>query len=99
MQGEARPTLTFAGTARPWGKVLVVITEDWFALSHFVPLLSELRTLAGTVVVATRPSGRFGDVHALGVETRAFDMQRGSLIGPPPFTPTMTPPRAPAPGP
>jgi glycosyltransferase involved in cell wall biosynthesis len=79
MQGEARPTLTFAGTARPWGKVLVVITEDWFALSHFVPLLSELRTLAGTVVVATRPSGRFGDVHALGVETRAFDMQRGSL--------------------
>jgi glycosyltransferase involved in cell wall biosynthesis len=79
MHGEARPTLTVEGSVRPWGKVLVVITEDWFALSHFVPLLSELRALAGTVVVATRPSGRFGELHALGVETRAFDMQRGSL--------------------
>jgi glycosyltransferase involved in cell wall biosynthesis len=79
MRGEARPTLTVGGTARAWGKVLVVITEDWFALSHFVPLLSELRTLAGTVVVATRPSGRFDELHALGVETRSFDMQRGSL--------------------
>ena len=29
--------------ARPWKKILVVITEDWFALSHFVPLISELR--------------------------------------------------------
>src|SRR5262245_10200108 len=79
MRGDARPTLTFEGAARPWGKILVVITEDWFALSHFVPLLSELRALAGTVVVAARPSGRFGELHALGVETRDFDMRRGSL--------------------
>jgi glycosyltransferase involved in cell wall biosynthesis len=79
MRGETRPTLTVAGSARPWGKILVVITEDWFALSHFIPLLSELRVLAGTVVVAARPSGRFGELHALGLETRAFDMQRGSL--------------------
>jgi glycosyltransferase involved in cell wall biosynthesis len=71
--------LTVEGSARPWGKVLVVITEDWFALSHFVPLLAELRALASAVVVAARPSGRFGDLQALGVETRAFDMQRGSL--------------------
>jgi glycosyltransferase involved in cell wall biosynthesis len=79
MRREARPTLTFDGTARPWGKILVVITEDWFALSHFVPLLAELKALASTVVVAARPSGRFGELQALGVETRPFDMQRGSL--------------------
>jgi glycosyltransferase involved in cell wall biosynthesis len=79
MRGEARPSPTVAGTARPWGKILVVITEDWFALSHFIPLLSELRALAGAVVVAARPSGRFGELHDLGVGTRAFDMQRGSL--------------------
>jgi glycosyltransferase involved in cell wall biosynthesis len=79
MRGEARPTLTVEGAARAWGKVLVVITEDWFALSHFIPLLSELRALAGTVVVAARPSGRFDELNAVGVETRAFDMQRGSL--------------------
>ncbi|HEY7549226.1 MAG TPA: glycosyltransferase family 4 protein [Hyphomicrobiaceae bacterium] len=71
--------LTVEGSVRPWGKVLVVVTEDWFALSHFVPLLAELRTLAGTVIVAARPSGRFAELQALGVETRAFDMQRGSL--------------------
>jgi glycosyltransferase involved in cell wall biosynthesis len=79
MRGEARRTLTVEGLVRQWGKVLVVITEDWFALSHFVPLLSELKALAGTVVVAARPSDRFGELHELGVETRAFDMQRGSL--------------------
>ncbi|MBO0766549.1 MAG: glycosyltransferase family 1 protein, partial [Hyphomicrobiaceae bacterium] len=71
--------LTVEGSARTWRKVLVVITEDWFALSHFVPLLTELATLAGKVVVAARPSGRFGDLEALGVEARAFDMQRGFL--------------------
>jgi glycosyltransferase involved in cell wall biosynthesis len=56
-----------------------VITEDWFALSHFVPLLAELRSLAGRVVVATRSSGRLGELQALGLETRDFDMLRGSL--------------------
>jgi glycosyltransferase involved in cell wall biosynthesis len=71
--------LTVESSARPWSKVLVVITEDWFALSHFIPLLAELKALAGAVVVATRSSGRFGELQALGVETRAFDMQRGSL--------------------
>jgi glycosyltransferase involved in cell wall biosynthesis len=71
--------LTVESSVRPWTKVLVVITEDWFALSHFIPLLAELRASAGRVVVATRPSGRFAELEALGVETRAFDMLRGSL--------------------
>jgi glycosyltransferase involved in cell wall biosynthesis len=67
-----------AGT-RSWRKILVVITEDWFALSHFVPLLTELRDLSGRVVVATRSSGRLDEIRALGVEVRALDMERGSL--------------------
>jgi hypothetical protein len=67
-----------AATYRP-RKVLVVITEDWFALSHFVPLLTEVAALAGEVVVATRPSGRLHEIASLGVRTRAFDMQRGVL--------------------
>jgi glycosyltransferase involved in cell wall biosynthesis len=65
--------------ARPWRKILVVITEDWFALSHFAPLIAELRDLAGRVVVATRSSGRLDEIRALGVEARALDMERGSL--------------------
>jgi glycosyltransferase involved in cell wall biosynthesis len=64
---------------RPWKKILVVVSEDWFALSHFVPLLTELRELAGSVVVATRSSGRLSEIRALGVEARALHMQRGSL--------------------
>jgi glycosyltransferase involved in cell wall biosynthesis len=64
---------------RPWRKVLVVITEDWFALSHFVPLITELRDLAGRVVVAARSSGRLDEIRALGVEARALDMERGAL--------------------
>jgi glycosyltransferase involved in cell wall biosynthesis len=67
-----------AATYRP-RKVLVLITEDWFALSHFVPLLTEVAALAGEVVVATRPSGRLHEIASLGVRTRAFDMQRGVL--------------------
>lgn len=60
-------------------KVMVVITEDWFALSHFVPLLSELHAIAEDVVVVTRSSGRFDEINRLGVRTRSFDMRRGSL--------------------
>jgi glycosyltransferase involved in cell wall biosynthesis len=64
---------------RVCGKVLVIITEDWFALSHFVPLISELKSLAADVVVATRCSGQLHKIADLGVRTRAFDMRRGSL--------------------
>lgn len=60
-------------------KILVVITEDWFALSHFVPLLTELKTLAAEVVVTARSTGRLHEIEALGVKTRPFDMRRGSL--------------------
>ncbi len=68
-----------AASASRWAKVLVVITEDWFVLSHFVPLISELRRLAANVVVATRGSGRLDEIERLGVRTRPFDMHRGSL--------------------
>lgn len=60
-------------------KILIVISEDWFALSHAVPLIKEVAAIAGEVVVATRSSGRLGDIDRLGVRTRAFDMRRGSL--------------------
>lgn len=62
-----------------WMKVLVVITEDWFVLSHFVPLLAELKALAAEVVVAARDTGRLGEIDGLGVRARPFDMHRGSL--------------------
>lgn len=66
-------------TARACGRVLVVITEDWFALSHFRPLLSELRQVASEVIVATRSSGRLDELAALGVRAIELDNQRGSF--------------------
>jgi glycosyltransferase involved in cell wall biosynthesis len=67
------------GTQRVCGKILVLITEDWFALSHFQPLLRELRTLSDDVAVVTASSGRLADLRALGVRTIEFNMRRGSF--------------------
>lgn len=61
------------------GRLLVLITEDWFALSHFRPLLLQLRALAREVIVATRSSGRLGELEALGVRAVDLDMRRGSF--------------------
>ncbi len=63
----------------PPEKILVVIAEDWFAVSHFVPLLRELSSFGREVVVATRSSGLFHEIAKLGVRTRGFDFHRGSL--------------------
>jgi glycosyltransferase involved in cell wall biosynthesis len=60
-------------------KVLVCVTEDWFTLSHFRPLLHVLMGLAEEVVVATRSSGRIGEIEALGCRVVNFDFQRSSL--------------------
>lgn len=69
---------------RPISKILVCITEDWFALSHFKPLLATLvdqvrGERGGEVVVACRSSGRMGEIEALGCRTVDFDFRRSSL--------------------
>ena len=72
--------------ARPGGepfaelcrKVVVLITEDWFALSHFRPLIGLLKEIAREVVVITRSSGRLGEIEALGVRVIDFDYRRSS---------------------
>ena len=60
-------------------KILVCVTEDWFTLSHFQPLLRCLRRLAREVVVVARDSGRMQELQALGVRTIALDYNRASL--------------------
>ena len=60
-------------------KILIGVTEDWFALSHFQPLLRALRLVARDVVVATRSSGRFAEIEALGCRVVPFDFRRSSL--------------------
>jgi hypothetical protein len=48
-------------------KVVLLITEDWFALSHFRPLIALLQEISREVVVVTRSSGRLDEIEALGV--------------------------------
>ena len=62
-----------------FGKILVCITEDWFALSHFQPLMRTLVGLARDVVVVTNSSGRMGEIAALGCRTLQLDYHRSSL--------------------
>src|SRR4030095_4199729 len=59
-------------------KVVLLITEDWFALSHFRPLIALLKEVAREVVVITRSSGRLGEIEALGVRVIDFDYRRSS---------------------
>ena len=59
-------------------KVVLCITEDWFALSHFKPLIAVLREVAHAVVVVTRSSGRLAEVEALGARVIDFDFHRSS---------------------
>ncbi len=64
---------------RRYKKILVCITEDWFALSHFKPLMRTLVEFADEVVVVARSSGRMGEIEALGCRTVDFDFRRSSL--------------------
>ena len=59
-------------------KVVLCITEDWFALSHFKPLIAVLREVAHAVVVVTRSSGRLTEIEALGARVIDFDFRRSS---------------------
>ncbi len=59
-------------------KVVLCVTEDWFALSHFKPLIAVLKEVAHAVVVVTRSSGRIGEIEALGVRVIDFDFRRSS---------------------
>ena len=59
-------------------KIVLCITEDWFVLSHFRPLIAVLKEIAHTVVVVTRSSGRLGEIEALGARVIDFDFHRSS---------------------
>lgn len=64
---------------KPFRKILVCITEDWFALSHFRPLLAELSELADDLVVLTRLGVQADSLRPLATRVRHFDFSRASL--------------------
>ncbi len=60
-------------------KVMLCVTEDWFVLSHFQPIIRALVAAFGDVVVVTTVAGRQSEIEALGARVIAFDFQRQSL--------------------
>ena len=59
-------------------KVVLCVTEDWFALSHFKPLIAVLKEVAHAVVVVTRSSGHLAEIEAMGARVIDFDFRRSS---------------------
>lgn len=57
---------------------MLCITEDWFALSHFKPLIRALGLISRDLVVVTRSSGRTGEIEALGARVIEFDFLRST---------------------
>lgn len=68
-----------AGPTPIVGRIMILVTEDWFALSHFQPLIRLLCALARDVVLVARPSGRMCEIEALGARCIPFDYNRASL--------------------
>ncbi|MEO1543358.1 MAG: glycosyltransferase family 4 protein [Pseudomonadota bacterium] len=75
---ELQP-LTEGSSALHAKKILILITEDWFAVSHFLPLIETLVATNSEVVVATRCSGRAKEIESLGAKVIPFDFRRSSL--------------------
>lgn len=73
------PSTTSPKPIRPLGRILVWITEDWFVLSHFRPLLRALVDAGADVCVATRDAGRSAEIAALGVRLAHLPVDRAGL--------------------
>lgn len=62
-------------------KVVLCISEDWFAASHFTPLINVLCGSADEVTIITNCSRRPVELEKFGVKVINFDYQR-SNVGP-----------------
>ncbi len=60
-------------------KIMLLVSVDWFALSHFKPLISVLVKAARDVVVVTQETGRSAEIEALGARVVDIDYRRASM--------------------
>src|ERR1700741_3037892 len=60
-------------------KVLYLITEDWFFVSHFLPMARAARAAGFDVVVAARVDAHADRIRAEGIRVIALDQERRSL--------------------
>lgn len=59
-------------------KVLLLITEDWFAISHFKPMISALVAAGYEIAIATTVHSGLEEISALGVRVIPLDFERSS---------------------
>lgn len=67
------------GSAPKKAKILVLVTEDWFAASHFIPAIEALVATGADVAVATRVGEKRGLIEATGARVIPFDFSRGPI--------------------
>lgn len=58
---------------------MVLITEDWFAVSHFIPTIEALCATGADVAVATRTNDKRAQLEATGARIIPFDFSRGPV--------------------
>lgn len=58
-------------------KILYVVTEDWYFVSHRLPLAAAAQAAGHEVVVATRASGESSKITSAGIRLVALDLARG----------------------
>ena len=58
---------------------MLCVTEDWFVLSHFQPVIRALAATFREVVVVTTVLHRRAEIEALGARVIPFDFQRASF--------------------
>lgn len=58
---------------------LLAVTEDWFVLSHFQPLIEVLRESTDRLVLITNVDKGGDQLRSLGVEVQPFDFSRASI--------------------
>ncbi|WP_370196686.1 glycosyltransferase [Aurantimonas sp.] len=69
-----RPADTTKSPARP--KVVFIITEDWFFVSHFLPMARAARDAGFETVVVTRVRNHAGPIEAVGARIVPLEAER-----------------------
>ena len=60
-------------------KLLYLVTEDWFFVSHFLPIARTARAAGFEVVVATRVRNHAARIEAEGFRVVSLENERRSL--------------------
>jgi len=72
-----RPAVTTKSPARP--KVVFVVTEDWFFVSHFLPMARAARDAGFEPVVVTRVRDHAGPIEAVGARIVPLEAERRAV--------------------